>query len=1202
MASNTGPDITTYQIPEVELGDTFNTWRDITNTAIYKLNKIRVYEATGGTDFTPVLSSGGTFSYFLAPDIQEGHTFLSPITFSSGVTFNGPVTFNADTFTVNANNVTIDDYNIVLGSTSGAGDSKIDTAGGGGLLLFRGTSGPTAEWVWFSTQIQGITGYWRSNTHIGFSGSTSGIYPSQGGELRIYGRGIKISGGSTNDFGIGISLGTPSTSAGRTMEFHRFGPRGSTAFAEIISVSNIGNAYPFFNIRDGANRKTVRQTSHGFVVGNPVRMNGAAYAKAQASNDTNAEVIGVVSRVYNANEFELTFLGEISIDPSAVVDGGGANLTAGSTYYLSPYNPGKITSQQPTTTGQIHKAVLIATGTKTAVVIPFTGGLLAAPIATATSTQNAVKIFQYHRLVKGDFVRFRRVSGGITLSYETSTAGTTAEQNHPVGIYFKAQANSDTEAEVLGMVIDYGGQTGGISGPYQWFDLMVDGFYNIGTILKDTSGANLVAGDSYFLAANCAGTVNSGESAVSCLATTPPSAGGFVNKPLLTATASGGVAGVLHSFRGTEVGAVTVEGTSADVTRLLITDLRDGVCGDLEIGHYDGTVNGREAIRVCIGEANSAGLTGNVGIWGKRNASEGTWTTTTGDNSGNRVLAALDVMGTMRAGLTDGGGTIRGCDVLIVRGDGAEANSLPIEARANIGKEYTTGNIMVNYGVRGGCGDANYYNSMGSAVSLPRSSLVVGVNYNADPSVGELRFLTSPDVTPAANATTTLTEAFRVTGLTAFAKGGLVVGTPSVLNPAATLHVTRGTGNDGLVISVSQQNSPYGLGVCNTGTHPLSATTVLANADYQYSAVGLGFQSNTNQNAGSGFTAGLLVANPTNTARGTWISGPIWLGGHTDPLNPAPNLTTSAKQLVKSTAYSGVAAGATGWKTVGVVSPRASSGVNNRGRFSGIFTVNATGNYHSTVTFAAGIQFGKSQYINVLSQSQYTQRWIEAIRIVELPYSGTNNANIYADREVQVYLREGSVADVIVDNSGSAGWVAAPFTASISGVTVDTEEMLSGWGNNVVSVDIYSSAHSTTATSGTDIIGKTIGTGRTTTASLGIDTHSAFSTTTGHFTAPCDGVYMFAATITTNNATSNFRPSIGLRKGTATTFTVTQSGLLVYSNPNTHTSGSWTGTLALKKGEQFYIGGLIVNSAVSAWYGARLNITRIGGYSGNLLP
>jgi hypothetical protein len=462
---------------------------------------------------------------------------LENIVFSKGVTFNGDVTFNAQTFTVNANNVTIDDYNLILGATAGTNDSPIGVAGGGGIQISRGASGPTAEWLWNPVSIKGVTGVWRANTTIGLSGPTSGIYPDSGRELEVYGRGLRISGPNTTDFGLGISLATsPANTSGRTMEFYRFAPSGGTAFADITTVTNIGATYPFFNIRDGANRKTITQTAHGFVVGNPVYKTSTAYAKAQANTEVASEVIGVVSRVYSANVYEITFIGEVSIDtPSAVIEGAPATLTTGSTYYLSPYTPGKLQSSQPTAAGQIHKAVFIATGPKTVVVMPFTGGLLAAPISTATSTLNSVRIFQYHRLRKGDFVRYRRISGGITLSYETSTAGVSAEQNQPVGIYFKAQANTPLEAEVLGMVMDFGGQTGGVSGPYQWFDMMVDGFYNIGTNINDSTGTPLVAGTSYFLNANCAGTVNSGESITSCVNPSPPSFGGSVNKPLLTA-------------------------------------------------------------------------------------------------------------------------------------------------------------------------------------------------------------------------------------------------------------------------------------------------------------------------------------------------------------------------------------------------------------------------------------------------------------------------------------------------------------------------------------------------------------------------------------------------------------------------------------------------------------------------------------------
>ena len=108
MATNTGPDSNSYQIPEVELGDTFNTWRDITNTSVYKINKIRVYDGVSSSELNATVSAGGTLTYVLADNIPNGHTFQGGIVFDSGVTFNGNVTFNAQTFTVNANNVTSD--------------------------------------------------------------------------------------------------------------------------------------------------------------------------------------------------------------------------------------------------------------------------------------------------------------------------------------------------------------------------------------------------------------------------------------------------------------------------------------------------------------------------------------------------------------------------------------------------------------------------------------------------------------------------------------------------------------------------------------------------------------------------------------------------------------------------------------------------------------------------------------------------------------------------------------------------------------------------------------------------------------------------------------------------------------------------------------------------------------------------------------
>lgn len=96
--------------------------------------------------------------------------------------------------------------------------------------------------------------------------------------------------------------------------------------------------------------KTIAQTAHGFSVGSYVRYNGAAYVKALANTLTNAECVGVVSHIPNADTFTLTTNGHIS---------GLSGLTAGSRYYLSATTAGVITNSTPNV-GQISKPVFVA--------------------------------------------------------------------------------------------------------------------------------------------------------------------------------------------------------------------------------------------------------------------------------------------------------------------------------------------------------------------------------------------------------------------------------------------------------------------------------------------------------------------------------------------------------------------------------------------------------------------------------------------------------------------------------------------------------------------------------------------------------------------------------------------------------------------------------------------------------------------------
>ena len=124
----------------------------------------------------------------------------------------------------------------------------------------------------------------------------------------------------------------------------------------------------------------VNQVTHGFVVGDILRLNGATYVKAQADSVTNAEVLGVVSEVAGgADDFTIQVAGRIE---------GLAGLTAGTPVYLSPTVAGATTTTKPTTIGQVDKPVYIPDTTTTAVLIPFVGEEITAVTGLQEASQS----------------------------------------------------------------------------------------------------------------------------------------------------------------------------------------------------------------------------------------------------------------------------------------------------------------------------------------------------------------------------------------------------------------------------------------------------------------------------------------------------------------------------------------------------------------------------------------------------------------------------------------------------------------------------------------------------------------------------------------------------------------------------------------------------------------------------------------------
>ena len=683
--SNTGPNSNLYQIPNVNLGDNFNFWKDVTNTSSYKLNKLKIYEGTtSGTNFITT-GTGGVFTVNLNESISGNHTFLEPIVFSAGVTFDGDVTFNAQTFTLNSNEVTIDDYALILGATSNTStnDTTINQVGGGGIRVQRGRDpadpGTTyyADWLWTTggDVVHGVSGTWRANSNIGFNyiiGQGAGTQRKHGIvapdnlDLPIHGRGIRIDGDNSANHGLRIgftgggSILGPAGSPGysqqdneyfRSIEFSAFdGLGGQTAFMHVVRGDSTTpfSKNPLVVIPKGVNKTIVYQNDHGFNFGMPVYIqninNVVTYLRAIANSPETSEVVGIVSRIINANSFELTFIGEIYGDFTNVTSSApgvaSPQLVPCVTYYLSPYVPGLVTSTPPDQTGFVYKAIFIATSPTSALVLPWTGGVMTGTVVLSESASVSTLISQLNKFKVGDVLRWQAGSStNLTYSWVASgalEAGSTGA-TYANGIYKRAQANSATDAEVIGMVtstssLAIDGQATGVNNS---FGLMMDGYFTTPGITVRNGGTDgaLVSGRVYYLSMDSGSTLLAGENNIPSLTDTPPgSSAGTVSKAVLQAIDASH--GHVFSYAGIINGSPGISASDVIMSDLLISDLRPSVEGDIKVKVKFGASAGNvlEVMRF----KGTTGYQGNIGI--------GNW------SQGYHPSATLDVLGSIRGG------------------------------------------------------------------------------------------------------------------------------------------------------------------------------------------------------------------------------------------------------------------------------------------------------------------------------------------------------------------------------------------------------------------------------------------------------------------------------------------------------------------------------------------------------------------------
>jgi hypothetical protein len=243
-----------------------------------------------------------------------------------------------------------------VGVTGATGPTGVD--GAAGAQGVTGPTGATGAGVTGPTGPQGIQGTAGAAGAAGVTGPTG----AQGTAGTAGATGVT---GPTGPQGIQGTAGT----AGATGVTGPTGPQGIQGTAGIQGVTGPTGATGATGPSGDGGGTAVNQVAHGFVVGDVIRRTtgGGSYQKAQADSEANAEVIGIVTAVADANNF--TYLEEGPVT-------GLSGLTDATVYFLSEATAGLLTATEPSAAGEVSKPLLIATSTTTGVFFNWRGNII----------------------------------------------------------------------------------------------------------------------------------------------------------------------------------------------------------------------------------------------------------------------------------------------------------------------------------------------------------------------------------------------------------------------------------------------------------------------------------------------------------------------------------------------------------------------------------------------------------------------------------------------------------------------------------------------------------------------------------------------------------------------------------------------------------------------------------------------------------
>ena len=381
----------TYNIPPLVLGDTFYEWMQINNNDIIaKLNEITAYAVQAGDGCSADTSDGGMV------------TIESSATIAKDTTFDGNVTFNGDVTTINSRELTIEDFNIVLGACGdGATDDYIGASGGGGMMLIR-QDGDTASFLWRGMTAGvgggyplfgvGCSGAWTTSDYINLTG---GVGLKSNDDTLRFKSGANATGSGFMLTGVCGAGNSGATYESTSMRMGHMST-GGVGITQGIHMDESG----LVRIYDGVNKKLFTDASHGFTFGQAVVINaGGTCSLAHASSKADAEVFGIVSEVPNENQFVVTMQGEIHGDFAtslATQAGSGVcgGLTSGAVYFLSGTEgaSGEITSTEVGEAGKVRKPLVLGLGKTAGYVLQYVGAKVSAETDAAAPTMRRINV------------------------------------------------------------------------------------------------------------------------------------------------------------------------------------------------------------------------------------------------------------------------------------------------------------------------------------------------------------------------------------------------------------------------------------------------------------------------------------------------------------------------------------------------------------------------------------------------------------------------------------------------------------------------------------------------------------------------------------------------------------------------------------------------------------------------------------------